>query len=69
MDWSNFRFIDLFASIGGIRLGFEAAGGTVCFPQNLMKMLVRPMKPILANIHLAILLKLKLKIFSILIYY
>lgn len=27
MDWENFRFIDLFAGIGGIRLGFESAGG------------------------------------------
>ena len=25
--WDNFRFIDLFAGIGGIRLGFESVGG------------------------------------------
>lgn len=27
MDWNSFRFIDLFAGIGGIRLGFESVGG------------------------------------------
>ena len=27
MNWNNFSFIDLFAGIGGIRLGFESVGG------------------------------------------
>jgi len=27
MEWNNFKFIDLFAGIGGMRLGFEAVGG------------------------------------------
>ena len=31
LNWNSFRFIDLFAGIGGIRLGFESACGRCVF--------------------------------------
>lgn len=34
-NWSEFRFIDLFAGIGGIRLGFEAVGGHCVFSSEI----------------------------------
>ena len=35
--WDNFRFIDLFAGIGGIRIGFESAGGYCVFSSEFDK--------------------------------
>lgn len=35
MNWDTFTFIDLFAGIGGIRLGFESAGGKCLFSSEL----------------------------------
>lgn len=35
MDWNHFKFIDLFAGIGGIRLGFEGVGGKCVFSSEL----------------------------------
>ncbi len=37
IDNSNFKFIDLFAGIGGIRLGFEAHGGKCVFTSEWNK--------------------------------
>ncbi|MCR5259861.1 MAG: DNA cytosine methyltransferase, partial [Desulfovibrio sp.] len=34
---ASFTFIDLFAGIGGIRLGFEAAGGECVFSSEIDK--------------------------------
>jgi hypothetical protein len=34
VNWSDFRTIDLFAGIGGIRLGFEAVGGGCVFSSD-----------------------------------
>ncbi|MDE7140308.1 MAG: DNA cytosine methyltransferase, partial [Treponemataceae bacterium] len=31
VNWDSFRFIDLFAGLVGIRLGFESAGGHCVF--------------------------------------
>lgn len=37
MNWNNFRFIDLFAGIGGIRIGFESVGGHCVFSSEFDK--------------------------------
>lgn len=37
MNWNSFTFIDLFAGIGGIRLGFESAGGKCVFSSEFDK--------------------------------
>ena len=37
MNWDSFRFIDLFAGIGGIRLGFESVGGHCVFSSEFDK--------------------------------
>ena len=36
--WDSFRFIDLFAGIGGIRLGFESVGGNCVFSSEWDKL-------------------------------
>ena len=38
MNWDNFSFIDLFAGIGGIRLGFESVGGHCVFSSEFDEM-------------------------------
>lgn len=35
MIWNQFKFIDLFAGIGGIRLGFESVGGECVFSSEV----------------------------------
>ncbi len=35
LNWNSFRFIDLFAGIGGIRLGFESVGGKCVFSSEI----------------------------------
>jgi len=35
LNWDNFTFIDLFAGIGGIRLGFESVGGKCVFSSEI----------------------------------
>ncbi len=35
MNWEKFKFIDLFAGIGGIRLGFESVGGQCVFSSEI----------------------------------
>lgn len=37
MNWNHFKFIDLFAGIGGIRLGFESVGGKCVFSSEFDK--------------------------------
>lgn len=37
-NWSHFKFIDLFAGIGGIRLGFESVGGRCVFSSEFDEM-------------------------------
>lgn len=37
MNWDSFKFIDLFAGIGGIRLGFESVGGKCVFSSEFDK--------------------------------
>ena len=37
MDWNTFKFIDLFAGIGGIRLGFESVGGKCVFSSEFVE--------------------------------
>lgn len=35
INWDSFTFIDLFAGIGGIRLGFESVGGRCVFSSEI----------------------------------
>ena len=51
MDWNTFRFIDLFAGIGGIRLGFEHVGGKCVFSSEFDEDACKTYEAISANIH------------------
>lgn len=46
MDWNTFKFIDLFAGIGGIRLGFESVGGKCVFSSEFVEELAESILPV-----------------------
>ncbi len=66
---SKFKMIDLFAGIGGIRLGFESIGGENVFTSEWDESAKKHIKQILMKYRMVILQRLSQKRYLLLIFY